>query len=62
MNKNLKPIPSFESEADERRFWEDENNDSFEYVDWDKAKRVRFPNLKLSKEVEPALVVNAADD
>ena len=62
MNKNLKPIPSFKSETDERRFWEDENNDSFEYVDWDKAKRVRFPNLKLSEKAEAVLAVDVADD
>jgi predicted DNA binding CopG/RHH family protein len=46
MNKNLKPIPRFKNEADERRFWE--THDSTEYVDWSKAERVRFPNLKPS--------------
>ena len=44
--KNLKPIPKFKSEADEREFWE--NHDSTDYLDWSKAERVRFPNLKLS--------------
>jgi predicted DNA binding CopG/RHH family protein len=43
---NLKPIPKFKSEAEEREFWE--THDSTEYLDWSKAKRVRFPNLKLS--------------
>lgn len=43
----FKPIPRFESEAEEREFWE--THDSADYVDWSKAKRVRFPNLKLSK-------------
>ena len=44
MNKDLKPIPEFESEADERRFWE--NEDSADYVDWSNARRIRMPNLK----------------
>lgn len=46
MKKTLKPIPPFSREAEEREFWE--THDSFDYVDWSKAKRVRFPNLKLS--------------
>ena len=45
MNK-IKSIPKFRSEAEERRFWE--THDSSGYVDWSKAKRVRFPNLKPS--------------
>jgi predicted DNA binding CopG/RHH family protein len=44
--RNLKPIPKFRSEAEERRFWE--THDSTDYVDWTQARRVRFPNLKLS--------------
>lgn len=43
MNKQLKPIPRFNTESDERRFWE--TNDSFDYVDWDKAECIRFPKL-----------------
>jgi predicted DNA binding CopG/RHH family protein len=46
MRGNLKPIPTFRSEADERRFWE--SHDSTEYVDWSQAERVRLPNLKPS--------------
>lgn len=46
MSKKLKAIPKFRSEAEERRFWE--THDSSDYVDWSKAKRVRFPNLKPS--------------
>ena len=42
----LKPIPSFKNEAQERKFWE--THDSTDYVDWSKAQRVRFPNLKPS--------------
>ena len=46
MSKTLKPIPKFNSEAQERKFWE--KNDSTEYVDWLKAQRAVFPNLKPS--------------
>jgi predicted DNA binding CopG/RHH family protein len=42
----LKPIPTFKTEAEERKFWE--THDSTDYVDWSKAERVRFPNLKPS--------------
>ena len=44
--KNLKPVPKFKSEAEERKFWE--THDSADYLDWAKAERVRFPNLKLT--------------
>ena len=44
MKVKLKPVPTFKSEAAERAFWE--KHDSTEYVDWSKAKRVSFPNLK----------------
>ena len=46
MKTKLKAIPRFKNEVEERRFWE--THDSTEYVDWSKAQRVRFPNLKLS--------------
>lgn len=46
MSRKLKPIPDFASEAEEREFWL--THDSTEYVDWSKARRVTFPNLKLS--------------
>jgi predicted DNA binding CopG/RHH family protein len=42
----LKPVPAFKSEAEERQFWE--THDSTDYIDWSKAERVRFPNLKPS--------------
>jgi hypothetical protein len=42
----LQPIPKFRDEAAERKFWE--THDSTDYLDWSKAKRVRFPSLKLS--------------
>lgn len=44
----LKPIPEFRSEAEERQFWE--THDSTEYVDWSRARFVKFPNLKPSTE------------
>ena len=44
MKKKLKEIPEFKDEDEERQFWW--THDSTEYVDWDKAKRVVFPNLK----------------
>jgi predicted DNA binding CopG/RHH family protein len=46
--QTLKPIPTFRSEAEERRFWE--THDSVDYVDWSSATPVRFPNLKPSTE------------
>ena len=39
-----KQIPKFKTEAEEREFWE--KNDSSEYLDWDQAEQVFFPNLK----------------
>jgi predicted DNA binding CopG/RHH family protein len=42
----LKPIPHFKTESEERKFWE--THDSTDYMDWSKAERARFPNLKPS--------------
>jgi len=39
-------LPAFETEAEERKFWE--THDSTDYIDWSKAERVRLPNLKPS--------------
>jgi len=44
MSKKAKAIPTFKSEAAERKFWE--ARDSAELVDWSKAERVTLPNLK----------------
>ena len=41
-----KSIPKFKSEDSERKFWAE--HDSTEYLDWSKAKRAIFPNLKPS--------------
>ena len=46
MKRALKSIPKFKTEAEEREFWE--THDSTEYVDWSRAQRLRFPNLKPS--------------
>lgn len=44
--KNLKKIPKFNSEDEERKFWE--LVDSTEYVNYDKIEHWDFPNLKLT--------------
>jgi hypothetical protein len=47
--KEFKKIPHFETEADERAFWENPENDTSDYFDWSKAQLVEFPNLKATK-------------
>jgi predicted DNA binding CopG/RHH family protein len=44
MKARAKRIPKLASEAAERRFWE--SRDSTSYVDWSRAQRAVFPNLK----------------
>lgn len=44
--KEFKKIPEFKNEDQERKFWA--THDSTEYIDWSKAKKVVFPNLKPS--------------
>lgn len=44
MKKQLKTIPKFADEVQERAFWE--ANDSTDHLDWSKAKKVTLPNLK----------------
>ena len=46
MKKKTKRIPAHKSEDAERDFWIRE--DSTEYVDWSRARRVILPNLKPS--------------
>jgi predicted DNA binding CopG/RHH family protein len=46
MSRKLRPIPKFRDEAQERQFWE--THDSSDYIDWNMARRARFPNLKPS--------------
>jgi predicted DNA binding CopG/RHH family protein len=42
--KKLKPLPAFKSEEEERQFWA--THDSMDYIDWTKAERASFPDLK----------------
>ena len=44
--KNMKQIPKFNDENEEHNFWSE--NDSTDYVDYSKAQKVLFPNLKPS--------------
>jgi predicted DNA binding CopG/RHH family protein len=44
MKKQLKPIPEFANEQEERLFWE--THDSADYVDWKKAESAVLPNLR----------------
>ncbi len=44
--KNHKLIPEFKSEDEEREFWS--KNDSSDFIDWDKAEKATFPELKPS--------------
>lgn len=44
MSKQIKAVPKFANEAEERAFWE--SHDSTEFVDWKKAQRAVLPNLK----------------
>lgn len=46
--KNIKNLPKFKNEDQEREFWS--KNDSTEYVDWEKAEKAIFPNLKVTTE------------
>ena len=47
MDSNLRPIPQFSSEDEEREFWT--THDSTEYIDWSKAERnPPFVHLKPS--------------
>ena len=42
----VKAIPHFETEAQERTYWE--SHDSSAHVDWSKAQKVVLPNLRPS--------------
>ena len=46
--RQLKAIPRFSSEVQERVFWEE--HDTVDYVDWGCAKAGVSPNLKPSTE------------
>ena len=42
----MKKMPRFKTENEEREFWA--KADSTEYIDWSKARKVAFSNLKPS--------------
>jgi len=44
--KNLKKIPKFKNENEELEFWD--QNDSTDYIDYSKSKKIHFSNLKPS--------------
>lgn len=46
MKKQLKKIPKFKDEKEERKFWQ--THDSTEYVEYKSLENWRFPNLKLT--------------
>jgi predicted DNA binding CopG/RHH family protein len=45
---DLKKIPDFKNPEEEAKFWDE--HDSADYVDWSKADKVIFPNIKVSTE------------
>jgi predicted DNA binding CopG/RHH family protein len=46
--KEIKKLPEFQNEAEEASFWD--NHDITEYFDTEKAKKIRFSNLKKTTE------------
>lgn len=52
----LKKIPSFKTEKEEAGFWG--VHDTSDYIDWGKAKRTIFPNLKPSSRAIPIKLPN----
>jgi predicted DNA binding CopG/RHH family protein len=44
--RKLKPIPRFANDDEAAEFWD--THDSTEYVDWSRAQRAVFPNLKMT--------------
>jgi predicted DNA binding CopG/RHH family protein len=43
-NKELRAIPRFDNEEQEREFWS--KHDSLDYVDWKRVRRAKIANLK----------------
>ena len=59
--KPTKIIPTFRDENEEREFWE--NNDTTDYFDTSKVKKVRFVNLKkTTKSISIRLPVDMLDE
>lgn len=46
--KQIKPIPHFKNEDDERAFWDKHTNDSLDYFDWEHPIKLDISNLKFS--------------
>lgn len=48
MSDMKKAIPKFKNEAEEFEFWSSSGPgaDSTEYLDWSRARRTKFPNLR----------------
>jgi predicted DNA binding CopG/RHH family protein len=44
--RKLKAVPTFKSDEEAGEFWM--THDTTEYLDWSKARRVTFPNLRPS--------------
>jgi predicted DNA binding CopG/RHH family protein len=44
--RKLKPIPHFANDDEAAEFWD--THDTTEYIDWSRAQRAVFPNLKLT--------------
>jgi len=44
MSNTKKKVPTFKTEDQERAFWR--RADSTSYIDWNRARRARLPNLK----------------
>ncbi len=44
--KEVKNIPKFKNEEEEREFWA--NNDSSDFIEWNKSKLTSFPKLRPS--------------
>lgn len=54
--KKLKKIPKFRTEEEEASFWD--SHDTTDYMDWGRAKRTIFPNLKPSSRAIPIKLPN----
>ena len=52
-------MPAFVCEAEERKFWK--THDCIDYVDWRKAERARFPNLKPTTAISLAVPAGLLD-
>lgn len=52
----LKKIPRFKTEKQEADFWS--THDTTKYIDWKKAKKTIFPNLKPSSRAVPIKLPN----